>query len=229
MRPRHILSLAFVLVLVAMGVWSFYGNVLNPHASGIPMDGMAMPGSDGSQAATDPGSGAATDPGSAAADGLADEVADGAPSGAGTDTSPIPPSLGGWRLAALVAGDEARAAVEELHGKGLGAGVEAAWVATYGPAGGGGMAAATVWISRAARADDARALFERMTAKISEGGSPFEGLRPIGRDGVEGYALEGMGQRHYYFLVGSDLYWLAVDPAAAETVLSELLATASRG
>jgi len=138
----------------------------------------------------------------------------------------VPPTLGGLPLADLAKGDEARAQVEQLHGKSLGAGLEAAWTATYGSVSGSGMADATLWISRAARAEDARTLFERMTDRISEGNSPFEGLRPMRWDDVEGYALDGMGQKHYYFLVGSDLYWIAVDPAVAEAVVAELLGNA---
>jgi len=214
MRPRHVLTLAFVLILIAMGVWSFYGNVLNPHASGIPMEGMAMP----EESAGALSGGAVTT--------VPAESTGGTSSAAPADEDVLPPTLGGWELTSLAAGEEARLQVEQLHGKSLGAGLEAAWVAAYGSASGSGSGGATVWISRAARADDARELFERMTARISEGTSPFKNLRPIGVEDVEGYALDGMGQTHYYFLVGSDLYWLGVDPAAAEVALAELLASA---
>lgn len=210
MRPRYLISLAFVAVLAAMGVWSFYGNVVNPHASGVPMEGMVMPG----EGAAPLSAGSPADSGSGASSAVAEEA------------EIVPSSLGGWPLAGLATGDEARAQVEQLHGKGLGAGLEGAWVAQYGAASGSGHSEATLWISRAARADDARELFERMTDRIAEGTSPFEGLRPITEGDVEGYALEGMGQVHYYFLVGSDLYWLAVDPATAEAVLAELLVSA---
>lgn len=214
MRPRHVLSLAVVLILIAMGVWSFYGNVLNPHASGIPMEGMAMPEGGAGPRSGGPVSTAPVDSSS------------GTSSTASADEDVLPPTLGGWPLTSLATGEEARLQVEQMHGKSLGAGLEAAWVAAYGSVSSSGSADATVWISRAARAEDARGLFERMTARISEGTSPFKNLRPIVGEGAEGYALDGMGQTHYYFLVGSDLYWLAVDPAAAEAVLAELLASA---
>ncbi|MBU2600939.1 MAG: hypothetical protein KKA32_02055 [Actinobacteria bacterium] len=208
------MSGAFALVLVLAGAWSFYGNVLNPHAEGVPMEGMVM--SEGA-----PGS---------PSESLGSTAAAGSEGGASARTisndEMVPPTLGGLPLADLAKGDEARAQVEQLHGKSLGAGLEAAWTATYGSVSGSGMADATLWISRAARAEDARTLFERMTDRISEGNSPFEGLRPMRWDDVEGYALDGMGQKHYYFLVGSDLYWIAVDPAVAEAVVAELLGNA---
>lgn len=152
----------------------------------------------------------------------------GTPPAVPADAEMVPASLGGLPLASVATGDEARAQVEQLHGKSLGPGLEAAWVAQYGSASGSGQADATLWISRSATADDALSLFKLMTERISEGTSPFEGLRPINMEGVEGYALDGMGQRHYYFLVDRDLYWLATDPAGAEVVLAEVLANAQR-
>lgn len=216
MRPRHLISLAFVVVLVAMGVWSFYGNVLNPHASGDPMEGMAM---------SDDGGGS---PSGDTAPNITTTSAGGSPSAIPADADMVPGSLGGRPLASVATGDEARAQVEQLHGKSLGPGLEAAWVAQYGAASGSGHSDATLWISRSATAGDARVLFELMTKRISEGTSPFEGLRPINMEGVEGYALDGMGQRHYYFLVDRDLYWLATAPGGAEVVLAEMLANAQR-
>lgn len=204
MRPRHLITLVFLAALIAAGVWSFYGNVLNPH------DGQTMPGM---QAATSETTAAAQ----------ADAGAGGVP-GQATPASGelLPPQLGPWTLSASVTGEAARLEVEQLHGKALGEGITDAWVGQYGVEG-GGQPHAMVWISRSPGEESARELLQRMTDRISEGSSPFTGLRPMAGSPVEGYALDGMGQTHYYFLVGTDLYWLAVDPDRAEAVLDDLI------
>jgi len=202
-RPRHLITLVFFAVLVAAGVWSFYGNVLNPHG-GQTMAGMDVATSE------------------APADTPAASGAGGSPTG---EADLLPPRLGEWDLSAAVTGEAARLQVEQLHGKALGEGIIAAWVGWYGVEG-GGQPHATVWVSRSPSDSSAHELLERMTDRISEGGSPFTGLRPMENQAREGYALDGMGQTHYYFLVGTDLYWLAVDPGQAEAVLSELIGRA---
>ncbi|HZK49569.1 MAG TPA: hypothetical protein VFD74_08215 [Thermoleophilia bacterium] len=204
MRPRHLITLVFLAVLLAAGVWSFYGNVLNPHGD------QTMPGMD-----------------MAASDTPADAPGD---SGAGGATSAeadlLPSRLGEWGLSTSVTGEAALVQVEQLHGKSLGDGITAAWVGQYGGEG-GGQPHATIWVSRCPSIDSAQELFRRMTDRISAGGSPFTGLRPIEGQAVEGYALDGMGQTHYYFLIEKDLYWLAVDPEQAEASLGALISGAS--
>ncbi len=209
MRPRHLITLVFFAALVAAGVWSFYGNVLNPHA-GQTMPGMEM-------AASDTSVDAQADTGAA---GLSADV----PAG---HADLLPQQLGTWRLSSSVTGETARLQVEQLHGKALGEGITDAWVGQYGVEGGGGQPHAMVWISRSPGEESARELLQLMTDRISEGNSPFTGLRPMANQSVEGYALDGMGQTHYYFLVGTDLYWLAVDPEQAEAILDELVGWAS--
>ena len=209
MRPRHLISLVFFAALIAAGVWSFYGNVLNPHA------GRTMPGME-----------------TAAPETSADAQADTGASGVSADAPAgradiLPQQLGAWRLSSSVTGETARLQVEQLHGKALGEGITDAWVGQYGIEG-GGQPHAMVWISRSPGEEPARELLQRMTDRISEGNSPFTGLRPMAAQSVEGYALDGMGQTHYYFLVGTDLYWLAVDPDQAEAVVDELVGLASK-
>jgi hypothetical protein len=206
MRPRHLITLVFFAALIAAGVWSFYGNVLNPHA-GQTMPGMEMAGPETSVGA-DSGEG--------------DDSKD---QGAG-DADPLPPELGGWSLSSAVTGETARMEVEQLHGKSLGEGISDAWVGHYG-AEGGAAPHAMVWVSRSPSEGSADELLRLMTDRISEGRSPFTGLRPMVNEAVEGYALDGMGQTHYYFRVGTDLYWLAVDPEQAEDALDELTGRAS--
>jgi hypothetical protein len=122
----------------------------------------------------------------------------------------LPPTIGGLALAAEVSGEPARAQVEQLHGKVLGAGLDQAWIGEYGD-----PPRATVWVTRSVRREDAEALLARMAERLGNGDSPFQLIGPVSVGGVHGYELYGMGQKHYYFLVGSDLYWLAIDPVLA--------------
>lgn len=204
MRPRHLITLVFFAVLIAAGVWSFYGNVVNPH------DGQTMPGME--MAAPETTGAAQADAGAGGA------LREAAPASGEL----LPPQLGPWTLSASVTGEAALLEVEQLHGKALGEGITDAWVGRYGVES-GGQPHAMVWVSRSPGEEPARELLQRMTDLISEGGSPFTDLRPMAGSSVEGYALDGMGQTHYYFQVGTDLYWLAVDPDQAEAVLDDLI------
>ena len=130
----------------------------------------------------------------------------------------LPPTLGGLALAAEVSGEPARAQVEQLHGKVLGAGLDQAWIGEYG-----GPPRATVWVTRSVRREDAEALLARMAGRVGDGDSPFRVVGPIDRGDVHGYELDGMGQKHYYFLTGSDLYWLAIDAERGPSGLDDLV------
>jgi hypothetical protein len=150
-----------------------------------------------------------------------DAVATSTPAG---DAAPLPATLAGLTRTAMVTGAPARQQVEQLHGTVLGAGLDSAWVAEYGGA------QATVWVSRSGRQVDAQQLLDRMTARIeqavAEDRSPFTAPVVADVEGVAVYQLDGMGQRHGYFLIGSDLYWVAMPPGLAARGMSELVAAA---
>ncbi len=207
MRPGYIVSLALAVTVVALGTWSFYTNVVNPHGNGEVMEGMVMAGD--AAASSSPAATTQSPPSAQTAE------------EAGGGDAVVPRALAGLPLTALESGDEALIAVEQLHGKALGTGLDAAWVAHYGDAG-----QATLWVSRSANPQDAQVLFVRMTDKIAEGNSPFSGSKPMSGAELEGYELDGMGQKHYYFVAGADLYWLAVAPDLAQPALAELVESA---
>jgi hypothetical protein len=69
---------------------------------------------------------------------------------------------------------------------------------------------------------------DRMTVRIEAGNSPFTNMKEAVRAGIAVVELDGMGQKHYYFRVGPDLYWLAIEPARALVGLDELLAGATK-
>lgn len=206
MRPRVAITLIFFAVLLALGATSFYRNVMNPHRGDAAMAGMAMPDEEG-QTQTAPAGGQTQT----------------APAGVAAGESPVPSSLTDLAVTAMMSGAEAMAEVEQLHGKGLGTGFEAAWIAHYGAAN-----EATVWVSRSASAEDAGVLLRRMQDRIGQGGSPFTNPSTLDTAGVAVNALDGMGQKHFYFQVDTDLYWLAIGADRAEAGLSELIAAAQK-
>lgn len=132
-----------------------------------------------------------------------------------------PSQLAGLDLVARESGATALVEVEQLHGKALGPAAAQAWVGHYGHA--GQAEQATVWITRSADTGEAESLFTRMRDRIGQGRSPFQLMGPISEQGVRGYELDGMGQKHFYYLSGRDLYWLAIEPGRAQTGLRELV------
>lgn len=196
LQPRHYVYLVIVVAVAVILAWS-----LGLLASAAPPDGATTSASVARSAAPGEDTGVAS------------------PVGAkGTPIRLLPPSVGGLALAAEVSGGQARAQVEQLHGKVLGAGLDQAWIGEYGD-----PPRATVWVTRSIRREDAEALLGRMAETIGDGDSPFQAVGPIARGDAHGYELDGMGQKHYYFLVGSDLYWLAIDTGLGPMGLDELV------
>lgn len=195
--PSTVVVAVVVALLALVGGRAFYAEVWG-----------------GSPGAVVTATGARTPPASSGAEGTSAAVADG----------PLPAVLAGLARTSLLTGVAARQAVEQLHGTALGAGLDGAWVAQYGGD------KATVWVSRSTRQADAQQLLERMTAKIDQavaaGRSPF--TAPVATDvaGITVYELDGMGQKHGYFLTGNDLYWLAAPSTLAARSLGELVAAA---
>ncbi|GAB4256490.1 MAG: hypothetical protein Kow00129_16990 [Thermoleophilia bacterium] len=133
---------------------------------------------------------------------------------------PLPDALAGLTLEQLVSGQEAIVQTERLHGKGLGQGLDQAWIGAYG------SGQITVWVSRSHREADAEELLVRMTESIESSDTPFTGLEALEYPAGTVYGLDGMGQRHFYFRIGPDLFWVAAPPASAEEALDGLLQAA---
>ena len=129
----------------------------------------------------------------------------------------VPEALAGIPMAQYLEGDAARVQTEQLHGKALGAGLDEAYLAAYGEG------QATLWVTRSLEETDAIDLFDRMQTKIAESDTPFTNPQTVTVSAVPVEALDGMGQKHYYFRVGRDLYWLAIDPEPAQAGLQELV------
>jgi hypothetical protein len=80
-----------------------------------------------------------------------------------------------------------------------------------------------VWIAGAASESIAGEMTNAMQQKIAEGNSPFTPMDEIDSRNRKVYALEGMGQRHYYFQSQNLVIWLAANPAFADKALQQIL------
>ena len=88
-----------------------------------------------------------------------------------------------------------------------------------------------IWAAGTASIADTRKLLEEMRDKIanSEAASSAASRSPFQPTGVrtdanrDVYALDGMGQKHFYFQSGKYLVWLAANPEIAEQALQEAL------
>ncbi len=83
---------------------------------------------------------------------------------------------------------------------------------------------AVIWASGAANTFAAMRMNAEMTARIKEGDSPFGLPVELTVEGRQVFALDGLGQKHYYFRSGSLLIWLAADEDIAKQALHEVLA-----
>jgi hypothetical protein len=62
-----------------------------------------------------------------------------------------------------------------------------------------------------------------MHARIAEGNSPFIALGDLELEGFTVYALDGMGQAHYFWRSGNLVVWLAADvPVAQQAILESI-------
>jgi hypothetical protein len=129
----------------------------------------------------------------------------------------VPETLGELQLGELLSGAAAREMIDHLHAKGVTPAENE--IGFYDAPGG----KATLYVSVYANEADAGAA-ERRMAELIRAGNPIFGEyveRSIGGQVV--HRCYGMGQEHFFFSVGTNLYWLGVDAPLAEQTLSELL------
>ncbi|NIM95571.1 MAG: hypothetical protein GTO18_17880 [Anaerolineales bacterium] len=132
-----------------------------------------------------------------------------------TDVS-LPETLGDHPLVYAVYGQEAIDQVSQLHGKGFP--LTSGAVGSYG-----NQNDLTAWIANAESSSAASELVAAMELKISQNSTPFETLGKFNKSGTTIFELVGMGQRHFYFQVGSLVIWIAAEPTIAGQALSDML------
>lgn len=127
----------------------------------------------------------------------------------------LPNQVAGLRLTDSKSGEPAISEFTDLHGK--------SFPVTAGAVGIYGNREITLWVARTTSDSVARELTDAMQKRIAEGNSPFTPIKEINDRNRNVYALEGMGQRHYYFQSKNLVIWLAADPALAEKALQQIL------
>lgn len=127
----------------------------------------------------------------------------------------LPDQLAGLQRTDYRTGAQAMAEFENLHGK--------QFPLASGEIGIYGNQQITVWTAGAASDAIASQMVNAMREKIAEGNSPFAPVDEINDRNRKVYALEGMGQKHYYFQSENLVIWLAVDPALADQALQQIL------
>jgi len=130
--------------------------------------------------------------------------------------APLPEQVAGLPLVRRTVGWQAADEISRLHRKKFP--LSSAVVGVYGINQG-----VTLWVSGVPLELFASQMLSSMKNAIAEGNSPFT---PVGEERIGErhiYALDGMGQKHFYFRSGNLLIWLAADPALAEEALKEVL------
>jgi hypothetical protein len=126
----------------------------------------------------------------------------------------IPDNLGALPLMDQMTGRQAAFDFSQLHGK--------QFPLTSGAVGIYGNHQATLWVAGAPLNGIAARMVNTMRDKIAKGRSPFTPTAEISDNGRTIYALEGMGQKHYYFQSENLVIWLAVEADIADTAIQQL-------
>jgi hypothetical protein len=132
-----------------------------------------------------------------------------------SDVINLPKELAGLSLTQTQTGSEAIAEFADLHGK--------EFPVVTGAIGIYGNNQITLWVAGAQSESTAIEMTSAMQSKIAQGNSPFTPVNEIKDGNREIYALEGMGQKHYYFQSNNLVIWLAVDPNLADEALQQIL------
>ena len=127
----------------------------------------------------------------------------------------LPEQIAGVSLTDSQEGTDAIAAISDLH--------DQAFPVEYGAVGIYGKHQMTLWVAGTDSESIAGQMTTAMQQKIAEGNSPFRPVDEIDMGNRTLYALEGMGQQHYYFQSRNLVIWLAVDPAFADEALQQIL------
>jgi hypothetical protein len=117
----------------------------------------------------------------------------------------------------LVTGEEARKAIDSLHGMPID--VVRGFIAHYkGPYG-----KAVVWVSEATTEELAQEQIDVMIDKMKNSRrSPFSNYRQWDAEGTPVIAFDGMGQVHYVFKEKTWVYWVSADRRSIDRILGHI-------
>ena len=134
----------------------------------------------------------------------------------GREIPDVPQDIAGVARTQFITGKEAVESIQQLHGVEIS--LRGGVVVSYGNQN------IILWVSDAGDVRAAADLTELMRVRIAEGRSPFNELGDFELEGKTIYALDGMGQAHYYWQVGNLVVWLAADVDLAESAIREVAA-----
>jgi len=134
----------------------------------------------------------------------------------GVDGIPIPNQIGSYSLVSKATGNAAIQEFTRLHDKPFP--VLGGVKATYGNGN-----QVTLWVASTNSKADTQKLLEAMREKIAEGNSPFTPSDSRQNRGRTVFALDGMGQKHFYFQSEMYLVWMAATPDMADLALQQIL------
>jgi hypothetical protein len=129
----------------------------------------------------------------------------------------LPPRLAGAILARRLEGEEARAIVNRLHGKGVAP--LRSLIGFYGDDAG---SAAIVYVSVYSEPGEASGVAARMRDGILRGGSVFGAYTEYEVAGRRIAGCTGTGSQHYFFAAGRGVYWLAAPGGKAFSLAQDL-------
>jgi hypothetical protein len=129
----------------------------------------------------------------------------------------LPKSLGSLQLQKEIRGEQARALINNMHGKGVTP--KDNMIAVYGDNSGSATAYLSVYDSRS----QSEETFQQMTRGIEKGTSPFSDFKRMTIRGQEISFCVGFGQAHYFFFLDESVYWLTADFGVAEEAVRELI------
>jgi len=130
-------------------------------------------------------------------------------------TGILPTQIAGLKLNSTKTGDAAISEFTSMHGK--------EFPVIAGDIGYYGDRAITLWVGGTSTESVAAEMVSRMQAGIAAGNSPFIPVNEIQNGYRTVYALDGMGQKHYYFQSKHLVIWLAAPPSIAEEAIQQLL------
>ena len=131
----------------------------------------------------------------------------------------VPQNLGQLELVGQITGENARAEIGKLHGKGIE--MVDGYIAEYSH----NQSRVTVWVAEASSEIGASGLLKQMVDRIGEGNRAFRNLKAISVGGREVYTADGRGGDHYFYASDNKVIWLAIQGAEPMGIVKAALRT----
>lgn len=131
----------------------------------------------------------------------------------------VPQNLGQLEMVGNITGEQARAAIGKMHGKGIE--MVDGYIAEYSH----NQSRVTVWVAEAPSESEASSLLKQMVDRIGAGNQAFRNLRAVSVGDKEVYTADGSGGQHYFYAKDNRVVWLAIQGAEPIGVVKAALKT----